>query len=248
MLCITSKCRWIAITVCLYFLLTVPVYSQRGDAGQNDKAMLAPPDGKGLGNALIGGIPVNLFTGTASPSYPLCEAVGRSLSVPVSLYYTAGNGVQVASVASEVGTGWALSAGGSVQCEVRGRPDELDSDNKAWVPGVIDRTSGTYAAQFMCDGKDSEFDIYHLSAMGLQADFAINGGTDIRVLNDPTLTVEVNYALGTKRISEIIATDANGTRFRFSQSESTRIQVQTRRVSDGFIPAKNDFTYISSWT
>lgn len=139
--------RWLVLLVACLANLT-PTYSQ--DFAERDKAVAQPPSGKGLGTAVIGGIPVNLFTGTASPGYPLCELPRRNLTIPISLNYVAGNGVQVTSVASEVGTGWALTAGGSISCEVHGRPDEFDTEPKTWLTSLINRTGGTELADKIC--------------------------------------------------------------------------------------------------
>lgn len=67
--------------------------------------------------------PVNHHTGTPSISIPLCELSGRGVSVPVSLSYHAG-GVKVDEVASNVGLGWSLNAGGVVTRTVMGKADE----------------------------------------------------------------------------------------------------------------------------
>ncbi|SET97028.1 PKD domain-containing protein [Hymenobacter actinosclerus] len=233
--------------LCFYLFHALPATTVGQNIAERDKSVAAPPSGKGLGTAIVGGIPINLFTGAASPSVPLYQLPSRSLSIPLALYYTAGNGVQVTSVASEVGTGWALAAGGSVQCEVKGRPDELDTDAKSWVAGIIDRTSGTYPAPMLCQGKDSEYDVYHLSAPGMQADFVIAGPNDVRVLNEPTLSIGIIYSTGTKRIYSITATDATGTRYTFSHSDITRVQTETKQLRTGRFSSKEDYRYTSSW-
>lgn len=68
--------------------------------------------------------PVNLNSGTASINIPLTTLTGRSLEVPVSLSYHS-SGIKVNELASWVGLGWSLNAGGVITRTVRGLPDEL---------------------------------------------------------------------------------------------------------------------------
>ncbi|NEM97415.1 SpvB/TcaC N-terminal domain-containing protein [Pontibacter burrus] len=68
-------------------------------------------------------IPVSLSTGTPEISIPLYEVNGRDLSLPISLNYHAG-GFKVGELASWVGLGWSLNAGGMVGRTIRGLPDD----------------------------------------------------------------------------------------------------------------------------
>lgn len=246
MLTLLSPARWLVL-LAVGLASLAPAYGQ--DFTERDKVVAQPLSGKGLGSAIIGGIAVNLFTGTASPGYPLCEVPSRRLTIPVALNYIAGNGVPVTSVASEVGTGWALNAGGSISCEVRGRPDEADTEAKSWLPSLLNQTGGTELSRKICEGKDTEYDVYHLVAPGLQVDFVINGPygspshSDVYVLNDRTVTIEPTYWTGTtdsRKIRTFAATDAQGTRYTFDQQQYTRIQTETKNLRTGNLSSKDD--------
>jgi hypothetical protein len=68
---------------------------------------------------------VNLYTGTANVGIPLCSLPAESISIPIGLNYTAGNGVKVDDDPDGlVGQGWNLQAGGMITRMVRGVPDE----------------------------------------------------------------------------------------------------------------------------
>jgi YD repeat-containing protein len=67
---------------------------------------------------------VDLYTGTAQVSIPVCSLASKELTIPVSLDYVDGRGVKVQEYASQVGLGWQLNAGGSISRVVRGFPDE----------------------------------------------------------------------------------------------------------------------------
>ncbi|TAH15088.1 MAG: hypothetical protein EAZ14_02515, partial [Runella slithyformis] len=66
---------------------------------------------------------VNLHTGTASVPLPLYTLQEGSLSLPISLTYTA-VGMKAGEVAPWTGLGWQLQAGGMITRVVRGLPDE----------------------------------------------------------------------------------------------------------------------------
>ncbi len=88
-----------------------------------------PPDISALGK--FGLIPVSNFSGIPSITYPVYTVRSGDLSLPISLMYHAG-GLKVKEEASEVGLGWALSAGGSIVSTVRGHPI-----SKAGLPTII---------------------------------------------------------------------------------------------------------------
>lgn len=79
------------------------------------------PDAAALGR--YAEIPVSLYTGIPQVSIPVWQLQGRDLSMPVSLSYHA-SGLRVDDIASRVGLGWSLSAGGAITRTVNGLPDE----------------------------------------------------------------------------------------------------------------------------
>jgi hypothetical protein len=90
---------------------------------------LVPPTAASLGK--YADIPVNTHTGIPTISIPIYTAKLGSLEVPISLSYHAG-GLKVMEVASWVGTGWSLNAGGVITRTVQGAPDEkLTSQNNS---------------------------------------------------------------------------------------------------------------------
>ena len=74
------------------------------------------PDAAALGR--YGEHPVSYYTGTPQINIPLFELRGRHLSLPIGLSYHAG-GVRVDDLASSVGIGWALNAGGTITRSIR---------------------------------------------------------------------------------------------------------------------------------
>ena len=68
-------------------------------------------------------VPVSYYTGTTQVNVPIYEVKAGSLSVPVSISYHA-SGHRVDEVASWVGLGWSLNAGGTISRSIHGLADE----------------------------------------------------------------------------------------------------------------------------
>lgn len=233
--------------------LCVPSYGQSDGQESTGNAKVSMPGNSGKTGATVslGGIPVNLYTGAASPAMSLYTLPSRSLSLPVSLVYTAGNGVQALSQASEVGTGWRLSLGGEISCEVRGAPDELATSDKGWLVDLANHpSSARWLQDKLCAGEDSEYDLYHANAMGLQVDFVVRGPSyEVVVLNERNVTVTPQFASwgNQRRIYAFTIVDANGTQYLFDNTNETRIHTQTRVNETGQLWPASDVTYISNW-
>lgn len=79
------------------------------------------PNAAALGK--YGEIPVSLYTGIPNINIPLYTLKGRELEMPITLNYHAG-GIRVEEIASWVGSGWSLNAGGVITRTIRGMPDD----------------------------------------------------------------------------------------------------------------------------
>jgi|GEM_PF-2300197 len=111
---------------CLLFLHAL-TWSQGNIGAVNFKNQtnVFPPSPNAAALAKYAEIPVNTHTGIPSISVPIHQWKSRrgGASVSVGLSYHAG-GVKVEDVASNVGTGWALNAGGVITRSVRGLADD----------------------------------------------------------------------------------------------------------------------------
>lgn len=84
-------------------------------------AIPSSPSAAALGQ--YGSSPVSLHTGVPSISIPLFNLTANKISLPISLDYHA-SGIKVGQIASNVGLGWSLNAGGVITREVRDQPDD----------------------------------------------------------------------------------------------------------------------------
>lgn len=104
----------------LQILLFILFISVGYASGQNQNIIPPSPTAAALGKYIE--MPVSLYTGTPSINIPIWELKEKDISVPISLSYHA-SGVKVAEVASSVGLGWSLNAGGVITRSVRGKDD-----------------------------------------------------------------------------------------------------------------------------
>ncbi len=110
----------------IYFSTFFGGYIVLGQKNKNallkEEIVPASPNAASLGKFLD--VPVELYTGIPNISIPITEISAGGYKLPISLSYHA-SGLKVEEVASRVGAGWALNAGGMITRQVRGRKDEV---------------------------------------------------------------------------------------------------------------------------
>ncbi|TWI94532.1 virulence plasmid B protein [Mucilaginibacter frigoritolerans] len=144
--------------------------------------------------------PVSLYTGLPNISIPIYQLKGRSLTVPIDIsYHAAGN--RVGDVASNVGLGWSLNAGGVITRTVRGLPDEFSYFAYAsFYTNQNDFTSATtpsdYYQKHQADvanlNGDSEQDIYTINAMGRSYRLLLKADGSVSTM--PASNIQVYYS------------------------------------------------------
>lgn len=155
-------------TLLLFFITTIELtYSQE----QNLKLKLTSPllpSPNAASFTKYGDIPVSNSSGIPSISIPVYTIDGGEVSIPISLSYHA-SGIKVEEIASNVGLGWNLSAGGSVTRQVRGLPDESSqgyNNSRTWVNQFLYGTMTAEGRQdFLSSVRlgqvDTESDLYY---------------------------------------------------------------------------------------
>ena len=108
----------------LSFLLfsTSPIIAQQGMNALTPNVNPPSPEAAALGKFVEH--PVSNFTGTPEITIPLLEIKTGRITLPIKLSYH-GSGIKVDEIASRVGIGWALEAGGVVTRVMKGLPDEI---------------------------------------------------------------------------------------------------------------------------
>ncbi|PWG77947.1 hypothetical protein [Pararcticibacter amylolyticus] len=104
----------------LFFLLLLSVKALSQTVPSLPK--IIPPSPTVQNFMRYGEIPVDYSTGVPNISIPIYTLEGKKLNVPISISYHA-SGIKVNDIASEVGLGWVLNAGGLVSRTVFSQPD-----------------------------------------------------------------------------------------------------------------------------
>jgi len=179
--------------------------------------------------------PVNHNTGIPQISIPLYTIQSGPLTVPVSLSYHAG-GIKVDEIATSVGLGWVLNAGGMVSRSVRGNPDEdgqrgfINEDKTvSYVKSQFNNVVGLQNIfnSAMNGEHDFESDEYTFNFPGYSGRFYYSQ-EEKRFFMQPwrdDISIEQIYdPTHTASLTGWIFTDANGTKYYFGvKSKSSTI-------------------------
>jgi YD repeat-containing protein len=161
------------------------------------------PDAASLGK--YGDHPVSLSTGLVDISIPLFEIGTKRIKLPINISYHS-SGIKVDEVASSVGLGWSLNAGGCIAVTVRSTPDNAYS-NYNWqltADSLYKISNETNRNKFIFEqieiGKDylligpcmdnKESDIYSYNFNGYSGQFYYNNKGEIVKLNQDGLKIE----------------------------------------------------------
>ena len=227
------------------------VYGQIDPQTQLEKIIAVSPTAASI--AKYGNIPVSYFTGSPSISITMFEAQSGKLKVPISLNYQF-NGLKVEEIASWIGLGWTLNAGGVISRTVRGIPDEgaygymsIPGTNLYTTKFIIDSFgSPTYGDAIKYDltlagqGQyDLEPDIFYYNFPGGSGKFYYNQEAQ-RFYSLPAQNIKINYV-----DSFFVLITQDGNQYTFSRREFTNAYAP---VCSGVSPATaNTSRNITSW-
>ncbi len=208
-----------------------------------EDGVMPAPQAAAMGK--FGDVPVSHYTGVPNISVPIYSLSQGPLSVPITMQYHAG-GHKVGILASWVGLGWNLSAGGQITRTTLGLPDELPSTGylaaESSLPSSL--SSGTlndYAD--IADGQlDGEPDLFSFQVLGHSGKFYLDGDSVILVpKQDYKITYTLESGSSVKRLKQFVITDSEGTKYYFGTHPITSAQAMAT--------AQYDFSnqVVSSW-
>lgn len=213
------------------FLLTGRISAQWEKTLLNIPVTVPPsPTSASLGK--YGVWPVSYYTGTPQISIPLYEVKSGDIKVPISLSYHA-SGITVEEMASWIGLGWSLNAGGVITRTVMGGPDEKTNgyismlsrykgDN---LPSAFDVVSNTDdLAKFIgfSSGQyDCEPDVISFNFNGRGGKMTLDANNNFIASNFNQLKITVNpltnYVSGGNNYWEIV--DEQGFTYTFGNTD-----------------------------
>lgn len=215
----------------ILFLLPLKIVSQ-----ELPKILPPSPEASSLGKFTE--VPISHYTGLPNISIPLTSFEVGEKSFPVSLNYHA-RGIRVAEIASRVGVGWALNAGGSIIRQTRDRPDDTNngyasyngtsSYGNALTASLADNSfflnQATRINVFANHITTTNYDLdevpdkFMIQVNGIDAEFIYDytdGQPLIQKFGD--LKIETTYHSTTNIITGFIVTDKEGYKYYFGNS------------------------------
>lgn len=184
--------------------------------------------------AKYGEHPVNLNTGMVNISVPLYTVQSGGITVPIQISYHA-SGIRVNDLASAIGLGWSLHAGGSIVRSVRGIEDEKGySDYMSAEDIVLNENNVDVELEYynlteiLAGREDNLRDTYFLNVNGLSAKFWIDQDGSFIIEDGSPLLISKNS--GTTYFEVI---DQQGFTYRFGTNfEGTSYIEQTDDTMD----------------
>jgi hypothetical protein len=192
--------------------ISVTAFSQMPGVQQGDNLpsiVPASPEVASLSKA--GNFSTGLHTGSANAQIPLYEiSVGR-IKVPISLSYST-NGTKVSEIASRVGLGWNLLAGGVISKTIH---DDEDGQSTYLTPPnftIHNQALMDYLFYAGTEGYDTEFDEYSFSVNGLSGRFFLDASGNPRIASHSNIRIM-------KISNSFVITSADGIAYHFFSSD-----------------------------
>jgi hypothetical protein len=218
------------VFISVIFILSVFfVGAQPTTASLNNSLVPPSPDVAALGK--FGIQPVTLYSGMTNVSVPITEIKTTRLSLPITLNYNY-NGYKPGEVASSIGLGWSLQAGGVITRIVKGKADDAAGLIHKWedYAEIVDlKSNPDFLYEVGSDQVDTEPDIYIFNFSGYSGKFIMVGN---RAFLFPKQNLNI---VGLSGAGFKIYT-ADGTIYDFQDKETT-----TFPISQG------GATYASAW-
>jgi YD repeat-containing protein len=183
-----------------------------------------------------GVIPVSHYTGVPDISVPIYTLRCGQLTLPISLNYHAG-GIKVDQIASWVGLGWSLNAGGVIAINVMGNDDFHQripiKDSADISNGAFPTLNDLLAATTTDNPTDSQSDIYSYNFAGHAGQFVMEQNDQNTQNMEPydirnNREIKINYHADNKTFSFL---DNNGNTYRFLDNEETDNETQIYHYS-----------------
>ncbi len=223
------------ILLSLLILYRLVLMGQQANEQQEFMNVIPPsPNASELGKFIEH--PIGYYTGIPNISIPLHTIKAKGIEIPISLSYNA-SGIRVEQIASWIGLGWSLNAGGIITRTVRGLPDDRyepyqDVNNKGgkgylYSGSIYDNLTSTndqiktIAAKDVSEGLfDSEPDMFYFSFLNYQGKFIFDNTGKARLVQQNDFVV--SYVLEENGpITSFTITTTDGVKFVFATYEET---------------------------
>lgn len=247
------------------FFLIVAIFIGVNLSAQELPIIIPPsPNASSLGKYLE--TPVSYATGIPSISVPLYEIREGNISLPINLSYHAG-GIKVEEVASWVGLGWDLNAGGVIYRTMQGLPDDSPNGYINTTHTVEEMANCTYLGNIWHNNissldsnlRDYEPDIFNYNFSGYSGRFVYDQTTDqfIQTPYSNIIITPIKDSNGLEIISWVFSAP-DGVKYYFGKSkDNLRTGIDQNPSSNSYSYSNHNFSipnqsseisnFISSW-
>lgn len=200
--------------ICIMGLTTV----QAQTPAPNELPVLIPPSPELASLAKIGSLSTGLHTGSANVNIPLYEMSNAGIKLPIALSYST-NGIKVNDIASRVGMGWNLVAGGVISRVIHDEDDLAIDIQRPALPASLSPTNDNrdlydYLLEANMDDKDTEKDEYSFSVNGMSGKFFFDDNGIPRQASHSNIKIE--------KVGDVfILTDPEGVKYYFGENGAT---------------------------
>ena len=211
---------------------------------------VVPPAPEAASLGQFGNVPVSLFTGTPKVSVPLYDLKGSSTGISIGMNYNA-TGFKPEDIATWVGLGWSLNAGGVITRSVMGNPDNASNyfnatNNYTNLPPVNDLYANyDYMTSIQQGVKEAQPDMYYYNFAGHSGKFLIK--PDQTVFKKEKDNLKITHCITcvvASNTNVFTIVDESGVTYEFKDVEVSNMTLDDA-VAD--FPQPLSYSYPSSW-
>jgi hypothetical protein len=220
---------------------------------------MASPEASSLGK--FGEWPVSEYTGTPNISIPLYKIKVKDIEVPIQLSYHA-SGIRVDEMASSVGAGWTLNAGGAVTRTIVGLADDdnpygLMTEYQAgqYIKGSYDLTNVgdyTFFRRVSDQTADVEPDIFYYNFAGASGKFYFDSTGAYHAIPANNLKLLESIFSGATGVKPyysywVISDDRGNNYFFGSVDSASGVSMGVERTNSGAAPLRVENARNTAW-
>jgi YD repeat-containing protein len=230
-------------TVCCAMMILI--ISTKGIAQNTLVPKIVPPSPEAASLGKFVEVPVSHYTGLPTISVPLYTIESGEINLPIQVSYHA-RGVQVSEMASQVGIGWALNAGGVITRQQRGAADESNHGyltENFYDTFFTSQTTRQRVYDWSLTGIDSdnimdmEPDVFMFNFLNFSGKFIFDQKTKLPVIQKYSdfKIVPIYQAAGNYTIKGWIITDKDGIQYYFGTSkDGSRTAIDKPQASSSY--------------
>lgn len=228
--------------ILLTLILVFSVFSGRAQNTFTNPLQSIPPSPDAAALGKYGQYPVNMSSGLVKINIPIYTVELPGLTLPISLSYHP-SGIKVNDIASMVGIGWSLNAGGVITRSVRGLPDSKFGSSgikdEEFISSLgpngkneetkFETLEGYYNGELR-GTYDYESDVYYYNMGEVSGSFRfdIKG----RLVQTPLSNNRIEYD---SNKDQFVIIDTNGTTYTFNCREKSITQGDDRYTSSWYL-------------